>query len=223
MKKILLVMSLISVLILAGCNKNENVENANIPETTNIQQQEKIINQESTENVADETIITKESLEDFLSLMVGNKKNPYNIFDEVTDPMLSTDDSSTFMRIIRILFNINKYEKVGDTYYFDLEDVKEYAKKYFDKDEFLYDTDNDINFDFNKETNKYESILGFGLFEEILDVEKPVVENYNISGDLIDVDCSVITTYYSGTAKITYLIVLARDDNSYVIKSITMK
>ena len=223
MKKILIVMSLISVLILAGCNKNENVENVNIPETTDIQQQENIINQESTENVADETIITKESLEDFLSLMVGNKNNPYNIFDEVTDPMLSTNDSSTFMRIIRILFNINKYEKVGDTYYFDLEDVKEYAKKYFDKNEFFYDTDNDINFDFNKETNKYESILGFGLFEEILDVEKPVVESYNISGDLIHVDCSVITTYYSSTAKNTYLIVLARDDNSYVIKSITMK
>ena len=40
MKKILLVISLISVLLLTGCNKNENVDNVNISENTDNQVQE---------------------------------------------------------------------------------------------------------------------------------------------------------------------------------------
>jgi len=47
MKKILLVISLISVLLLAGCNKNENIDNVNIPENTDNQQQEIIENKAS--------------------------------------------------------------------------------------------------------------------------------------------------------------------------------
>jgi outer membrane murein-binding lipoprotein Lpp len=44
MKKILLVISLISVLLLAGCNKNGKTDDVNIPEDTNNQQQEIVEN-----------------------------------------------------------------------------------------------------------------------------------------------------------------------------------
>lgn len=52
MKKILLVMSLISVLLLAGCNKNQNIDNVNIPENTDNQQLEIIDNKQ--ENGSDD-------------------------------------------------------------------------------------------------------------------------------------------------------------------------
>ena len=47
MKKILLALSLISVFLLAGCNKNENVANLNIPENTGNQEQEVANNNEN--------------------------------------------------------------------------------------------------------------------------------------------------------------------------------
>ena len=50
MKKILLVISLISVLLLTGCGKNEKVDNVDILEDTNNQQQEEVTNDQENEN-----------------------------------------------------------------------------------------------------------------------------------------------------------------------------
>ena len=51
MKKILLVISLISVLLLAGCNKNENINNVNVSKNVDNQQQEVIDNNQENVNV----------------------------------------------------------------------------------------------------------------------------------------------------------------------------
>ena len=69
MKKALLVISLISVLLLAGCNKNENIDNVNITESMDIQQQE----MESIENRAGVSIMYEDGL---INIDFSEEKRP---------------------------------------------------------------------------------------------------------------------------------------------------
>ena len=56
MKKVLLIMSLMSVLFLAGCSNDKKIDNLNIPENTINQQQENLTDQTSTE-IAGQSIL----------------------------------------------------------------------------------------------------------------------------------------------------------------------
>ena len=60
--------------------------------------------QTKTKSILDGINVTKESLEEFLSLMVGYEEWPYNNIEEVANPNLSNEDHATFDRIIRMLF-----------------------------------------------------------------------------------------------------------------------
>ena len=176
--------------------------------------------------------ITKENLESFLSLMVGSGNYSYNnIYEVVT---YSNEDYATFNRIIRMLFSQNKYEKKDMTYYFNLSDANELARKYFNKKNFNYDEENyehdksqAVNYVLNKTTNKYESSLSFGLFDEMITWQKLVVNSFKVENDSIVVDCSI--NGLDGNNEINeeitkdYVIKLGYEDNSYIIKSISIK
>ena len=73
MRKILLVVSLISALLLAGCNSNEEIENDNLlPDVDNSQQEEVMDNNPNLENkdsdddgiLPDDENITQEEIDD---------------------------------------------------------------------------------------------------------------------------------------------------------------
>lgn len=179
--------------------------------------------QTQTKSIFDGVNVTKESLENFLSLMVGYEKWPYDNIGEVASPSLSKGNHATFERIIRILIVTNKYEKINDNYYFKLDDVNDIARKYFNKKNFNYDATEGLNYVFNKETNKYESMLAYGLFEDgPISYEKPMIKDFQIANDIINVQLVVITNYGVDNIKVenNYVITLGYEDNSYVIKSI---
>ena len=90
MKKILLVISLISVLFLAGCNKNETIDNLNIPENIDSQQQEAINNDQ-------EQIDNKE-------LIIENNEDEYQ---EITEDLLTNYEG---------LYVTNVVKNENDTY-----------------------------------------------------------------------------------------------------------
>ncbi len=73
MKEMLLIISIISVLFLAGCNRNENAENSNVSENTNNQQQEDII----VNNNADTNVYNSNEEKYLLSKY---EENDYDIF-----------------------------------------------------------------------------------------------------------------------------------------------
>ncbi|MBQ9280257.1 MAG: hypothetical protein IJ215_04360 [Clostridia bacterium] len=81
MKKVLLVVSLISVLLLAGCNNNENIVNNDSSNNTDSQQQEIVDRNE--EKIVDETI-SREEQEEVV------KKNKYIITKN--EPITYTSD-----------------------------------------------------------------------------------------------------------------------------------
>lgn len=73
MKKILLIVFIIFVLFLAGCNTNENMENSNVSENTNNQQQEEIIVNNNTD-----TNVNNSNKE--IYLLSKYEENDYDIF-----------------------------------------------------------------------------------------------------------------------------------------------
>ena len=192
-------------------NNNTNINNNNSENSSQKQTQ--------TKSIFDGVNVTKESLEEFLSLMVGYEELPYNNIEEVANPNLSNDDHATFVRIVRMLFYKKQYEKNGDVYYFNVSDVNKLAKMYFDKNNFNYDANGELAFKLNG--NKYESTLAFGLFDEVYSYDKPIVNDFKIENDLIVANCSIKEFYpYGKNETKKYIIKLSYEDNSYIIKSI---
>lgn len=172
--------------------------------------------------------VTKESLEDFLALMVGYEEAPYNNLQDITNEYIPHDDSFVFWGVIKMLLLSDKYEKINDLFCFDPDDVTDYARKYFNVDDFQYgDFDSGVAMIFNEETNRYESELNFGIFDEgPMTYFRPVVDQYTVDGDEIKAECSVVTDTSSEDGRITtdvYLITLGYENDSYIIRSVEKK
>ena len=176
-------------------------------------------------SIFDNVNVSKESLEAFLSYMVDT---PYdNLSDLAAMNTYGRDrDSLAFWGIIRILLVNDLYEKTDGLYSFDSSNIKEYAKKYYNIDDFFYES-TDINISFNEETNRYESYLQFGVFDEAGPLcSKPVVNQYRIDGDEIKVECSVKYDYSQTDGKIRYnyyVITLGYENDSYTIRSVSIQ
>ena len=215
MKKIFLITAMISVLILAGCGKKEPTS-PNVPERTP-QEQEIVSNVQKTDNSEEQALREKmKKAEDFLAPMVGYEQYPYNIFEEVT--IRSNDEGATLNRIVKMLFAGNHYEKDGEKYCFRLEDLKDYAKKFFNQDDF-YGND---NYEYNPDTNQYESTLQFGLFDEsFLSYEKPTVKSIHEEDGKTIVNVSVVSHEQNkGTLETAYMVTLEENEDSFVIEKI---
>ena len=210
------IVCLVIALVFVSYNKFIVKDDTNTNNKSNTSQNSQIEIQ--TKSIFDGVNITNESLTEFLSLMVGYENWPYNNIEEVADPNLSNEDHATFLRIIRMLFYENKYEKKNDIYYFNVSDVNKLAKIYFDKTNFNYDANGELAFKLNG--NKYESTLAFGLFDEVYSYEKIVIDDFKIENDNVVVNCSVKTYGPSNTETKKYIIKLSYEDNSYIIKSI---
>ena len=118
MKKILLVISLISVLLLAGCNKNENIDNVNIPGNTDNQQQEIVDN---NSNYTQFSIAVSDETDNKDVYIVGKDNN--GIWKEILH------ENAT--NIIGTYNNRLYFENEDGIYYIDL------AQKPFEKVKFI--------------------------------------------------------------------------------------
>jgi hypothetical protein len=179
-------------------------------------------------NGLDGVSVTKESLEDFLALMVWYEKAPYNNFQDMTNPYITQDGPFVFWGVIKMLLLSDQYEKINDLFCFNPDDVNDCARKYFNVDDFQYgDFDSGVAMIFNEETNRYESELNFGIFDEgPMTYGRPVVEQYAVDGDEINVECSVVTDTFEEDGKITtdvYLITLGYENGDYIIRSVSKK
>ena len=239
----LTVICLIFALLLTGCAKNAVSETAGPDDTGTVAQTEAAgeteIYTDDAETQNDETAgspgegidgvnVTKESLEDFLALMVGYEEAPYNNFQDMTNPYITHDGPFVFWGVIKMLLLSDKYEKINDLFCFDPDDVNDCARKYFNIDDFQYgDFDSGVAMIFNEETNRYESELNFGIFDEgPMTYGRPVVEQYETDGDEINVECSVVTDTFEEDGKITtdvYLITLGYENGDYIIRSVSKK
>ena len=129
MKKILLVISLISVLLLTGCGKNEKVDNVDILEDTNNQQQEEVTNDQENEN----NDIKQESKE--LNLM-------YTSLESLKEDGLipSEVEVDKYYDIGKVKINT----KVYDLKYKKIEYEKEYVDEKIIKEHYLALFENDF-------------------------------------------------------------------------------
>ncbi len=191
---------------------NEVTENTPNNENSNNEDDNNSEKNPSNEN------ITKEKIEEFLALMVGDSEKSYNNIEEVA--AYGHSEYGDFIRIIRMLLSLNKYELENNNYVFSDTDVKEYAKKYFNLDNFVYNTSDDNAFTY--ENGKYKSTLALGLYEEGEVIhKKPVVNNIDINDNEVTVTCNIETQRFSTTENNTYTIILEVKDNDYIINKIS--
>ena len=125
MKKVLLVVSLISVLLLAGCNKNENVENSNLSETQNTQQQEEI-NVVSNEDIA----VTK------YNYNITNRKEIQAVTEGYVEVLIDTEGNA-------YLYTLGNYENESTNVRSNLHKIEEMFSVYSPKNYVGYGPEED--------------------------------------------------------------------------------
>ena len=179
-------------------------------------------NNKPNQNKPQYTDKMKETFHDYLKYMVGTKEYEYDNFDEVAHYDIT--DDTIFIETIRILYHMNKYKKQGNIYSFTLDDVSEYAKKYFNVDDFNYDVKNNSNFKYNTFKKEYESTLEKGVFTNNGRIEDFYIDSYTKYEDHIKVICTVkkLIVFNSKTDekrvdKWRYEVKLLPYNNSYII------
>ena len=119
MKKVLLVVSLISVLLLAGCSKEEKVENSNVSKVA-YNQQEVVENTPSVENTVKEQdsnlSVEYNTIDDYNSIIKGRGKN----YDE----MLMPQNVLLNARLIKDADKVVLKADVGNPHTFSAEEIK---------------------------------------------------------------------------------------------------
>lgn len=86
MKKVFLIVSLISVLMLAGCTKEENVGNSNLPENTNNQQEEVTNNSENEQDEISKSYLDSSIIDAYLNMINQYAAEKEENDDELMDP-----------------------------------------------------------------------------------------------------------------------------------------
>jgi hypothetical protein len=120
MKKVLLVVSLISVLLLTGCNKKEKVENNNMPEVTDNQQEIIVENTPSMENidkVQDSNLSVEYNTIDDYNSIIKKRGNNY-------DAMLMPQNVFLNARLIKDADRVILKADVGNPHTFSAKEIK---------------------------------------------------------------------------------------------------